>query len=46
MPAPAGPDRDHERVPISRTWARIYGAVIAVALLVMGLIAVFSRWPY
>ena len=46
MPEPAGPDREDERVPIFRTWARIYAAVIAVALLVMGLIAIFSRWPY
>jgi len=37
---------DGERVPVFGTWRRIYAAVIAAALLVMGLIAVFSRWPY
>ncbi len=37
---------DGEPVPIFGTWARIYAAVVVAALLVMGLIAVFSRWPY
>jgi hypothetical protein len=46
MPArDAAPD-DDERVPIFGTWPRIYAAVILCALVVMGLIAVFSGWKY
>ena len=44
MPAPAA--GDPERVPIFGTWRRIYAAVILVAVAVMGLIALFSGWPY
>jgi hypothetical protein len=35
-----------DRVPIFGTWPRIYAAVVACALLVMGLLAVFSSWTY
>lgn len=33
-------------VPFFGTWPRIYAAVIASALVVMGLLALFSGWPY
>lgn len=44
MPQPP-PDPD-DRVPFFGTWGRIHGAVIACALLVMGLLAAFSRWVF
>ena len=37
---------DDDRVPVFGTWPRIYAAVVATALVVMGLIALFSLWPY
>ena len=37
---------DDERVPVFRTWTRIYVAVAVSAFLVMGLLALFARWPY
>ena len=37
---------DDEHVPLFGSWPRIYAAVIACALLWMGLVAVFSSWPY
>lgn len=43
----AGPAPDEEeRVPIFGTWRGIYTAVIVSAIATMGLIAVFSYWPY
>jgi len=42
---PPSPD-DQDPVPIFGTWRGIYTAVIVCALLVMGLVAVFSAWPY
>ena len=42
--APPGPADD--RVPLFGTWRAIHAAVIACALLVMALLAVFSRWPF
>ena len=42
---PSSPD-DQDPVPIFGTWRGIYTAVIVCALLVMGLVAVFSAWPY
>ena len=42
-PAPAAED---EAVPVFGTWPRIYAAVIVSALVVMGLVAVFSAFPY
>ena len=35
-----------EPVPLFGSWPRIYAAVVACALAVMGLVAVFSAWPY
>jgi hypothetical protein len=37
---------EQERVPIFGTWRGIYTAVIACTLVTMGLIALFSYWPY
>ena len=43
----AGPaDDEQERVPIFGTWRAIYAAVIVSTLATMGLIALFSSWPY
>ena len=39
--APADDD-----VPVFRTWPRIYAAVIVNALVVMGLVALFSVWRF
>jgi hypothetical protein len=33
-------------VPLFGTWPRIYAAVVISALVVMGLVAVFSRWDF
>jgi len=33
-------------VPFFGTWRAIYGAVAACALLVMALLALFSRWRF
>jgi hypothetical protein len=48
MPAPASPPPRPEDgpVPVFGTWPRIYAAVLACALAVMALLALFSRWPY
>jgi hypothetical protein len=35
-----------EAVPLFGTWTRIYAAVVASAVLVMALVALFSGWPY
>jgi hypothetical protein len=43
-PAPAPSDDD--AVPVFGTWRRIYAAVVVSALVVMGLVALFSSWPY
>jgi hypothetical protein len=40
------PPDDDDRVPVFGTWSRIYAAVVACILLVMGLIALFQRWPW
>jgi hypothetical protein len=37
---------DEERVPLFGTWPRIYAAVLVTAVLVMALVALFSRWPW
>jgi hypothetical protein len=39
-------NEDDEQVPIFRTWPRIYAAVVACAVVVMALVAVFSTWPW
>jgi len=36
------PDDD---VPLG-SWSRLYAAVVVVALVVIGLSALFSRWPF
>ncbi|HWX25103.1 MAG TPA: hypothetical protein VN083_08690 [Vicinamibacteria bacterium] len=41
-PEPFLPDH----VPLFGTWGRIYTAVIAVTLLVMGALALFSSWNF
>lgn len=40
-----GPDGE-EAVPLFGTWRRIYAAVVLSALITMGLLALFSSWPY
>jgi hypothetical protein len=45
-PQPSPPVPSDDEVPLFRTWPRIHGAVIAVALAVMALLALFSRWPF
>ena len=47
-PPPPGRDERHEdeRVPLFGSWPRIHGAVIVWAVVVMVLLAVFSRWPF
>ena len=42
----APPQPDDDEVPIFGTWRGIYTAVILVALLWMGLIRLFSGWPW
>ena len=37
---------EQERVPIFGTWRRIYTAVIVCTIVTMGLVALFSSWPY
>jgi len=37
---------DDERVPLFGTWRRIYWAVVVNAVVVMGLVALFSRWNF
>jgi hypothetical protein len=45
--AEEAPDRnDDHRVPFFGTWPVIYGAVVVSAVVVMVLLAVFSRWPF
>jgi hypothetical protein len=44
---PAGPAPDElEPVPIFGTWNAIYAAVIVTTVVTIGLIALFSFWPY
>jgi len=37
---------DDEDVPLFGTWRRIYVAVILSALVVMGLVTLFSHWNF
>jgi len=41
-PDPTEPDE----VPLFGTWTSIYAAVVASAVVVMALVALFSGWPY
>jgi hypothetical protein len=43
---PRPSEGDDGPVPLFGTWPAIYGAVVLCALAVMGLAALFSRWPY
>jgi anti-sigma-K factor RskA len=46
-PAAAGPQpADDDRVPLFGTWRTIHAAVVACALAVMALVALFSRWRF
>jgi hypothetical protein len=51
-PAGARPRRDdkrvedEDRVPLFGSWRAIHAAVILCALVVMALLALFSRWPF
>jgi hypothetical protein len=44
-PGRAGSDED-DPVPLFGSWRRIYAAVVACALVFMGLVALFSSWPF
>ena len=44
--APAEPPDEPERVPLFGSWRAIHAAVMLCALLVMALLALFSRWPF
>jgi hypothetical protein len=44
--APQTRPDDEGEVPVFGTWPRIHAAVVAAALAVMGLLALFSRWPF
>jgi hypothetical protein len=37
---------DDDDVPVFGTWRRIYAAVIVSAVVVMALVALFSRWEF
>jgi hypothetical protein len=45
MAIPPDPEPD-EPVPLLGSWARLYAAVLASALAVMGLLALFSHWSW
>lgn len=40
------PEPEDDPVPIFGSWRGIYTAVIVWALLFMGIVALFSSWPY
>jgi hypothetical protein len=42
----ARPADDEGPVPFFGTWPRIYGAVVATAVVVMVLLALFSGWAW
>jgi hypothetical protein len=46
MPESSPPPPPDDRVPFFGTWRAIHAAVIACALVVMALLALFSRWPF
>ncbi len=46
MPSQEEANSDAGHVPIFGTWRRIYLCVIAVNLIAMTLVYVFSRFPY
>jgi hypothetical protein len=46
MAEKAPPEGRDDRVPVFGTWRAIHAAVLASALVVMALLALFSRWPF
>jgi hypothetical protein len=46
MPETEPPERPDDRVPLFGTWKAIHAAVLASALVVLALLALFSRWPF
>jgi anti-sigma-K factor RskA len=45
-PPPARPPEEPAPVPVFGSWRAIHAAVALSALLVMALLALFSRWPF
>jgi anti-sigma-K factor RskA len=45
-PPPARRPEEPAVVPVFGTWRAIHAAVALSALLVMALLALFSRWPF
>ncbi len=43
---PPGDAWDDARVPLFGSWTAIHLAVVLCALVVMALLAAFSRWPF
>jgi hypothetical protein len=46
MPESSPPPPPDDRVPFFGTWRAIHAAVLACAIVVMALLALFSRWPF
>ncbi len=46
MPTTAPPESPDDRVPLFGTWLAIHAAVAVCAVVVMALLALFSRWPF
>jgi len=46
MPETSPLDSRDDRVPLFGTWGAIHAAVAACAVVVMALLALFSRWPF
>ena len=46
MYPPRPPEASDDVVPLFGTWRAIYTAVAVCALIVMALLALFSRWPF
>jgi hypothetical protein len=46
MKSPTDGHDEDGPVPFFGTWSALYTSVVVSALLVMALVALFSRWPY
>lgn len=46
MKSPTDGQDEDGPVPFFRTWPALYASVVVCALVVMALVALFSRWPY
>jgi anti-sigma-K factor RskA len=46
MPDPKPSEPSDDVVPVFGSWRAIYAAVLASAVVVMALLALFSRWPF